>query len=356
MGKKKYLFLYTELAAYFISCLEELINTGRAEVHLVRWPLNKEAPFDFRFPEQLRVYNKKDLNAEKLIQLADKISPDFIFCSGWVDKEYLSVCKKWKNKIPVVVGLDNQWEGTLRQRIAALMSFLFIKPYFNNAWVPGEPQKKFAQHLGFKDENIRTGFYVADTKHFNRFYNSYAADKKNSFPKRFIYVGRYLAFKGIFEMWNAFIELKKEEPNDWELWCLGTGDLWDQRITHESIRHFGFVQPAEMENFIRETGVFILPSTFEPWGVVVHEFAASGFPILCSEKVGAASLFLNANRNGFIFTPGNKEEIKRSMRNIMTKTDEELNRMSWESYTVSQALTVTTWVNTLESFFNKKEK
>jgi glycosyltransferase involved in cell wall biosynthesis len=353
MRKKKYLFLYTELAAYFISCLEELIKTGEADVYLIRWPLNKEAPFDFRFPEGLHVYNRNDLTKENLLNMTENIQPDLIFCSGWMDKDYLEVCKRWKKKIPVVAGIDNQWDGSFRQRIAAWFSFTLIRPYFNHAWVPGELQKKFALKLGFKDNDIRTGFYAADINHFNQFYKRFKETKQKHFPKRFIYVGRYLPFKGIFEMWEAFIELKNEFPNDWELWCLGTGDMWDKRTEHPSIRHFGFVQPAEMENFIRDTGVFILPSTFEPWGVVVHEFAASGFPILCSSKVGSCTYFLKNNENGYSFQAGNKEIIKKVMLQMMRKTNDELNEMSGKSAEISRTITPSTWVKQLQSFFNK---
>ena len=55
----KILFLYTELAQYFISCLETLVHTG-AEVHLVHWPVNKEAPFQFRFQQQIHNYQRNN--------------------------------------------------------------------------------------------------------------------------------------------------------------------------------------------------------------------------------------------------------------------------------------------------------
>lgn len=282
--KYKIVFLYTELASYFISCAQKLAETGKAEVYIIRWPLNKEAPFDFKFPDSVKVYTKTDYTPEKLKELVDSIHPDFIYCSGWIDRSYRKICKKYVKKIPVVVGIDNQWDGSFKQQLAGFLNLIFIKPYYNAAWVPGNSQKKFALHLGFPEHKIKTGYYSADTDHFHKFYLQNRESKKNKFPKRFIYVGRYLSFKGIFEMWNAFIEVQNEEPNEWELWCLGTGADYDKRIEHPKIKHFGFVQPGEIEEHIKNSGVFILPSTFEPWGVVVHEFAASGFPIIVPRK------------------------------------------------------------------------
>lgn len=354
MENKRVLFLYTEIAGYFLSCVKTLIQSGGVEVHLVRWPLNKEAPFDFRFPDSLQVYDRKSFSEEQLLALAKKINPDFIYCSGWVDKGYLKVCKAYKSRIPVVVGIDNQWDGSLRQRLASWFRFRLIKPYFNRAWVPGEMQKKFALQLGFQAEDIYKGFYSADTDHFFRFYEMFGDKKKAVFPRRFIYVGRYLPFKGVVEMWDAFAELQDENPSDWELWCLGTGDLWEKRREHEKIKHFGFVQPGEIEKFVADTGVFILPSTFEPWGVVVHEFAASGFPLICTDKVGAAGLFVHEGENGWIVPASDKQALKTAMRNMMQCSDERLNQMADASHRIAREVTPQKWVHTLQSILNEK--
>ena len=46
-GSHRILFLYSELAGYFIACAKEL---GRAEwveaVRIIHWPVNPEAPFE----------------------------------------------------------------------------------------------------------------------------------------------------------------------------------------------------------------------------------------------------------------------------------------------------------------------
>jgi len=40
----------------------------------------------------------------------------------------------------------------------------------------------------------------------------------------------------------------------------------------------GFVQPSDLPNIFAQAGVFILPSRYEPWGVVIGEALASGLP------------------------------------------------------------------------------
>lgn len=342
----KILFLYTELAGYFLSCIEELLKEN-VEAHIIRWPVNNEAPFNFNFSEKIKLYERADYSSEQLISLSKQISPDIIYCSGWIDKGYLNVCRKFKNKIPVIVGFDNQWKGSLKQYIASLIGRFTILKSFNYCWVPGELQYKYAHKLGFKNEKILTGFYSCDYDFFHKQFLLNKENKKNNFPKKFIYVGRYYEFKGVKDLWNAFTDLQKEFPNNWELWCLGVGDI--EPVNHSKIKHFGFVQPSEMPHFIKNTGVFILPSHFEPWGVVLHEFASAGFSLICSDEVGARTAFLKNGYNGYIYKAGNKNELKDLMKKIIQTSDKKLLEMGERSRELASSITPKKWVSTLLS-------
>src|SRR5688572_27242054 len=58
MAPAKIVFLYTELAGYFLACVEAL--SKNAEVMIVRWPVNKEAPFQFSTPGSVKIYNRNE--------------------------------------------------------------------------------------------------------------------------------------------------------------------------------------------------------------------------------------------------------------------------------------------------------
>jgi len=343
----KILFLYTELAGYFEACIREL-NTRDVEIHIVKWPVNKEAPFKFSFPEEVNIYDRSDYDTPGLIRLSKNISPDLIISSGWVDKGYLKVCKTFKGKIPVVLTMDNQWHGTLKQYVARLVAPFTLLHTFSHVWVPGKPQKEYALRLGFNSDRIRTGFYSADVDRFSKI----AAKRfdKGKISKRFLYIGRYIPQKGIDKLFSAFMDLVDEGYSDWELWCMGTGDLYDERPIHDKIKHFGFVQPSEMEEYLEQAGVFVLPSDFEPWGVVVHEMAAAAFPMIISSAVGSVSEFLTDGENGFVFIKGDKEELKAAMKNIMEMSEEELLKMADNSYKKGMTWTPAKWAKEVLSF------
>lgn len=349
---KSIIILYTELAEYLICCLNELSNLN-INIHVINYPVNKEAPFNFNLENKfITFYNRSDYNTQSIILLIEKIKPSLIYCAGWSDKDYLKTVKYFKNKIPALLGFDNQWEGSIKQKVSTIYARIFITPYFKHAFVPGEIQKTFALKLGFEKENILTGAYSANTEYFESIYNSQKQQKQTSFPKRFLYVGRYYEFKGINELWQAFIELQTEHPNEWELWCLGVGDI--KPVDHPKIKHFGFVQPKDLALYTSQTGVFILPSRFEPWGVVVHEFAASGFPLLLSDKVGASEQFLKQGLNGFSFEANNIAQLKKAMMQMIQKNNQELVQMGEQSNLLSQKISPKTWAKNILTVLNLK--
>jgi glycosyltransferase involved in cell wall biosynthesis len=344
MPVPKVLFLYTEIADYFLACCQALVNAG-TEVHVVCWPVNPEAPFRFKEIPGVRLYNRKSYDTAELEKLAAQIEPAVIVCSGWIDKGYLELCRQFKKNVSTVLVMDNPWCGGFKQRIACLASPFYLMSKFTHCWVPGKPQYFYARKLGFSSEKIMTGFYSADTGRFNELYEMSKQAKENNFPHRFIYVGRYYVFKGIKDLWKAFVKLQDESPNDWELWCLGTGDV--KPLSHPKIRHFGFAQPAAIGDLIKDTAVFVLPSHKDPWGVVVHEFAAAGFPLVCSDSVGAADEFIEEGLNGYIYGACNIDGLKHTLKKVMSKSDKELREMGRKSHQLAQAITPTKWAATL---------
>lgn len=344
MQQKQILILYSELAEYALACLRELGKQG-CEIHLVAWPVNPEAPFHFDAASFASFENRKHHGSASLLAHAKKIRPDMIVCSGWMDKAYVEVSKAFCNTIPVVLTMDNKWEGRLKQRIATIISPFTIRRSFNRAWVPGKPQKIYAGKLGFPEQHIYTGFYSADTSHFDRVHEEISPLKKAAFPKKLLYMGRYVKHKGIFDLWQAFSELSAEFP-EWELHCCGTGDQWESRMQHPKIFHHGFVQPKDLQPILQQTGIYILPSHEEPWGVSLHEMAVAGFPLIASEQVGASEVFLQHGVNGYHFEPGNVPQLKESMKKLMSVPVGKLLEMGSKSHQLGMQVAPWRWSET----------
>lgn len=352
--RRKILFLYFELAGYTVACIEHLAATHPADIHVVRYPVNPVAPFQFTFSEGIKTYERKDYADEALIELCHSIQPDVIYVCGWSDKGYVKAAAYFRKSIPVILTFDNPWLGTIKQHIATLAGPFYLKKIFTHCWVPGEPNAKYARKLGFKEEDLLQGLYSADVSLFHKYNNANKEEKNQKFPHRFIYVGRYTELKGVRELWSAFASLSDGERKGWELWCLGKGELEQELPSHPAIKNCGFVQPSDLSPYMKSTGVFILPAHYEHWGVVVHEFAAAGFPMICTTTTSAASAFLKENQNGFFTEPRNTTALKESIIKIINSSDAQLIEMGNKSVELSNKITPDTWSSTLWRLAGKK--
>ncbi|MDQ3099769.1 MAG: glycosyltransferase family 4 protein [Bacteroidota bacterium] len=359
-GPKKVLFLYTEIAPYVLACLEKLANDHPVNVHLVRWPVNKEAPFSFN-AGNIAISERDRSRNDKLIQFIDDLRPDIIFTSGWVDKTYLKIARKHRKRgIPVVLCSDTAWRGDLRQFIGILLGKFWIQHTFTNAWVTGEAQSTYARKLGFSADRIQTGFYSADTEKFTAIGQNLLDRRSGSWPHRFLCVARYISTKGHQYLCDAFAELCDEgAAKDWELWIAGTGELHQEvkdspSGRHARIHHLGFKQAGEMEKVLEQCGVFVLPSLYEPWGVVVHEHACAGFPLLLSSAVGSSERFLIEMENGNRFVAGDKSILKTMMRMMVLSTDSDLYAMGERSAELGRSWSPRQWADTAIGFLEQR--
>jgi glycosyltransferase involved in cell wall biosynthesis len=66
----------------------------------------------------------------------------------------------------------------------------------------------------------------------------------------------------------------------------------------------GHVAETDLAQLYIEADIFALLSRHEPWGVAVNEAAASGLPLLLSDRVGAAADLLSDHINGFSVRAG----------------------------------------------------
>jgi len=336
----KLLVLYEELAPYFLKNIEYFATTFNVPVLIVSKNINPVAPFNFNTTSHyIKIINRDNLSYENLLQEILSFQPTSLMQSGWIYKPYFSIVEKLKLKNNILL-LDNQWENTLRQIIGSWYFKWKYKKLFNKTFVPGSKQKEFALHLGFKEQDIELGFYCCDTPLFETVYQNRMQQKQRHYT--FLFIGRYAPEKNIQLLWDAFIEVCKEYPNHWQLLCVGKGNITPNQ--HPQIKHLGFKQPNELIDILLQTDVFVLPSTFEPWGVVIHEMVTAGLPIISSDKVGANEYFVIPKRNGIIFSPTNKQELKTALVEMMQLNNDTYFKMCEESHYLSQKITSEKWI------------
>ncbi len=76
------------------------------------------------------------------------------------------------------------------------------------------------------------------------------------------------------------------------------------------VRFTGLKTSHELLPLYAQAGCFVLPSTREPWGLVVNEAMAADLPVLVSSRCGCCADLVQEGVNGFSFDPSAPEEIE----------------------------------------------
>lgn len=324
-----------------------------AEVHVVHWDHKKITPYQAPVVPNVYMYKRSELTADSILELARKILPSIIVVSGWMDKEYLTVAKQLRIEGSIVVcAFDGIWTGTLRQRVTTLLGCIgYFSQFFSHAWVAGFYQFEYARRLGFEKKKIVYDLYSADLNLFKSAYKDNLDEKRAKYPHRFLFVGRLEPIKGLDVLLKAWTALGAQRL-DWDLHIVGNGSLKAEFESAPSVVIKDFMQPAQLMQEVADAGVLILSSRGEPWGVVVHEFAAAGLPLIVSDVVGAASTFLISGMNGYSYSNNNVQALTHRIRQIIGMTDQEILIMSANSHFLSQRITPETSAENILSIVN----
>ncbi len=83
----------------------------------------------------------------------------------------------------------------------------------------------------------------------------------------------------------------------------------------------GRKQFAELLDVYAASDVLVVPSLFEPWGLVINEGMAAGLPVIATEAVGAVDDLVQHGVNGMRVETGNAEELERAMEKLLVAPD-----------------------------------
>jgi glycosyltransferase involved in cell wall biosynthesis len=344
----KVAFLWTGLSGYMNACLKELSGRDGVELLVSHELPAPEAPYDERqfawIPNRVFWRSQRDLL--QLEPMLEKFSPHIIVIPSWHVRAYRRISRVFDGRCWRVMVMDNPWRGSLKQRLGTFGSRFYVKPLADAVWLPGERQSAFARRLGFSQNAILRGSFTCDNPAFGAVHNSRIA-RGSPVPRRFVFVGRMVRAKGIDRLAKAYRLYRTQNSDAWPLICCGSGPMRSCLENQEGIQVDGFVQPDQMPKVLESAGCLILPSSFEPWALVVHEAAASGRLIIASESVGAVTHLVQPGYNGFIFDNNDIVGLANLMSRVSSMSDEQLDHMSRASYSLSHQFSPKQWVDTL---------
>jgi glycosyltransferase involved in cell wall biosynthesis len=255
-----------------------------------------------------------------------RASPDFIVCGGY---NYVAAWQsmRWaqRNRVPFSL-----WtESTAKDFRGGYPLIEFLKTRFlrhcDAFVVPGKSSVDYLKNYGVPEEMIHTAPNAVDTQFFAQRAEAIRRDaamhrEALRLPARFfLYAGRLVPEKGVFDLLRAYGALATEVRKDVGLVFVGDGIgrsalLQRAAATNPgSIQLVGFAQREQLAAYYALADVFVFPSHTDPWGLVVNEAMACGLPIISSGVAGCVADLVESGWNGRIFSAGDLGQLACAM-------------------------------------------
>lgn len=167
------------------------------------------------------------------------------------------------------------------------IKWLYLSVIFKNRYILGfsggnYSHKKLFSNYGMDKERINLMPMMVNN---SRFFNDF-----KSFPETFtfLYVGRLVEIKNIE---NLIIEFNKHFTNKKALLkIVGSGSnerYLKDKYSSSKILFLGPLFNDELTTQYHSASCFVIPSIYEPWGLVINEALSSGLPVISLVNIGA---------------------------------------------------------------------
>jgi glycosyltransferase involved in cell wall biosynthesis len=337
------LVIVTEIIApYRIPVFDALARRPEIDLHVIflsendpalrQWRVYKDE-IDFQYhvlPSWRRRFGRYNVLINRgVFSALNRIRPDAVLCGGY---NYLasweSACWARVHRVPLLL-----WsESTALDRRRGHRLVEFMKTRFLSLCrafvVPGRSSLQYLKDLGIPDQRIFTAPNAVDIPLFAALAEEARRKElqvraRHSLPLRyFLYVGRLVRAKGVFELLEAYAQLDGEIRAKVGLVCVGDGadhaELRERasRISPGTIQFPGFVHREGLPEFYALADALIFPTHSDTWGLVVNEAMSSGLPVISTSVAGCAADLVQDGWNGFVVLPGDPLQLASAMTRL----------------------------------------
>jgi glycosyltransferase involved in cell wall biosynthesis len=288
-------------------------------------------------------------------RLAEQVrgfDPDAVFMTSWnYTPAYRAVMKAVDPRVVRVLIMDNLWRGAPKQWLGRMSHRFFVDPVADAAMVPSDRTEFFARRLGFGPADVIRGSLSGDV---DLFASGPRTGAELAGRRRFVSVGRLVVHKGADILAEAYRAYRAKTADPWDLHVAGIGPLEARLAALPGVTMHGFVQPPRVAELMRESSCLLLTSHIEPYGVVVHEAAAAGLPVLCAEFAGAAPVFVQDGHNGWLVPSGDIAGWADAMARISSLPPDRLASMSDVSRAVARRLSPAGWAQHIHEEIDRR--
>lgn len=184
---------------------------------------------------------------------------------------------------------------------------------------------------------------------------NYVAHRDRPATNRIVFVGRVTAEKNIDVLLRAMVKL----PADLHatLTVVGGGDLL-AKLTQMSIdlgladrvTFAGYLSDDELRHTLTSATLFCMPSVAELQSIATLEAMASGLPVVLANAMALPHL-VDDGSNGYLFTPGDDDDLAEKLTRVLTAPDDEYIAMRQASLHMIEPHDIARTLDTFEKLY-----
>ena len=170
-----------------------------------------------------------------------------------------------------------------------------------------------------------------------------------------VFLGRLADEKQLDKLLQAFAVLDPELNAKLEI--VGGGDQEHKLKVmagalgiSSRVKITGYVDETYLRDALTRATVFAMPSTAELQSIATMEAMASGLPIVAANAMALPHL-VHDGENGFLFEPGNVEDLADKLTRVLTMPEKELLKMKKESLKIVETHDIQRTLDTFESLY-----
>ncbi|MDQ1088721.1 glycosyltransferase family 4 protein [Siphonobacter sp. SORGH_AS_1065] len=277
-----------------------------------------------------------------LISQINQFNPDIVNLSGYYDPAYwllIGYCRLrgiklvLSNESSEKDGSRNGWKEkfkrTLIRQFAGFINFGSSSAEYMLK-MGARSSQIITQHAAVLNNTVVRQVYDRSIHSRQSLKEKYALPAHN-----FIFVGRLAEEKNLPALLSAFSWLKENDPkaHDWGLIIIGDGPLRAQLNTSalKDVFWLGGQPWNEVPAYLALADALVLPSHFEPWGLVVNEAMVCGLPVVVSNQCGCVNDLVEEEKNGYTFRPEVTLELGVALQKFVNLSEAERTQMGQHS-------------------------
>lgn len=197
----------------------------------------------------------------------------------------------------------------------------------------GRYQFEEYERMGVRQEQMFFSPYCVDNDHFEAQRRELCIqrnDIRRSYgfaPDVFVvgYSGKLYPRKNPMELIRAMSHLPVH-AGKFGLLMVGDGaqkaacERMARSLLHMPIVFTGFLNQTELARAYTAMDLFVMPSLWETWGLVLNEAMVFGLPVIATTSVNAARDLIDQGQNGYTYASGDDAALTECIRRVFERT------------------------------------